>query len=696
MKTKGIGFFERNVEKMVVGGVGAVLLGVLAMQFMYEPNLVKVENGDPVPPARAYAPVEARAQKMAAEMDRTDVSALLPAAPKANALDQFQSLRSTPTPGSASLRFAGTGTSVQVVESVDPGLGSGDGLVPVFSAPAPSAPVAFAFGVTFDPTEVLSQPDLAKLVPAQQPFDAFPITVEAVVDGTAVAAALAADPDGEATKYRAMPAGWWRVGAEVLGVRLERSERRADGTWSDPVDVPTLPGRIDLVKAAAASQSPEDLRFLLEDARRLSESTLRPQMFNTIAGDPWAPPTEAAKALAAASQDWSPEVRSKLKERETILRRLDIAKDRLKALDNPPPDRGGASPGGRRGGGDPAPDPAPGGQPKEDPRRKTFEAQVKTLEEQDKKVIAELIALGYSDGVIGAAPTTPVPNARLSEVKIKAFLEDPKVRVLAHDLTATPGKTYRYRVRLDMNNPAFGRTTALSAEQADLAKNPVSKGTPSEWTAPIETLSDRYLFITGASDGSTNGRVSASFDVYLFHYGYYRKGTTTLDLGDTIDAAVKLNDPNRRPLFDLALLKSPDGGGPAELPEIPVPAGEGENQVIPLPAGASPGPKELRISSPEYLLDVAWAPRLGSSRNAGTITEVILADANGALTVQTPDAIRTSELVKRVATSAKLGETQGEITIKGPGAEEELRRRPEQPKEPKDGGGGGGGGAGGG
>jgi hypothetical protein len=692
MKTKGIGFFEQNVEKLVVALVGIIFLGVLAMQFLFEPNQVTVGKGDPVPPARAYGPVEARAQQLSAELDRTDVSGLLPTPPQADVHPQFKSLRNAPVPNSGTLKFAGASTVVQRVDGAEIA-DTGSGLIPEFAPPAPQTPVAFSFGVTFDPSEVVAEPGLAKLLPGEQPFDAFPVTVEALVDGTAIAAALASDPDAEGEKFRAIPTGWWRSGAEILGVRLERQERQINGSWGESVEVPVLPGRLDLVNVAHESQSTEELRFLVEDARRLNESTLRPVMYNTIAGDPWAPPTEAMKVLASLSQDWSPEIRAKLRDRDNNTKRLENAKARLAGIDKPAPDRGGGGEsggGGRRPGPTPSPDPANPGEAKEDPRRKSIEAEINRLEDSEKKLVEELVSLGYSDGKIGQ--NVPPPPRGATQPVAPTLLEDPKLRVWAHDLTATPGKTYRYRIRIDMNNPAFGRSSSLAPEQQEWAKKPVARGTPSPWTAPVEVLSDRYFFISGASDGSSAGRVSASFDVFLFHYGYYRKGTAALEMGDTIDAAVKLNEPNRRPIFDLAGLKATEAGGRVELPQASTP--DAEAKEIPLPAGAKAGPKDLRIASPVYLMDVASMPRLGGGRTASQAVSVILANPEGQLIVQSPDEMRASELAKRVANSAKLGETQGDITIKGPGAGEQLQQRPIQKREREDDGGGGGAGGG--
>ena len=49
---------------------------------------------------------------------------------------------------------------------------------------------------------------------------------------------------------------------------------------------------------------------------------------------------------------------------------------------------------------------------------------------------------------------------------LKALLENADIRVYAHDMSAVPGKVYRYRVRVVCNNPYFGKDIMLRIESA--------------------------------------------------------------------------------------------------------------------------------------------------------------------------------------------------------------------------------------
>jgi hypothetical protein len=61
-----------------------------------------------------------------------------------------------------------------------------------------------------------------------------------------------------------------------------------------------------------------------------------------------------------------------------------------------------------------------------------------------------------------------------------------------------PGKTYRYRMMVAVNNPAFARTSALVKEQQDLAGSPLVYSAASQWSEPIQVMADQYYFVTSA------------------------------------------------------------------------------------------------------------------------------------------------------------------------------------------------------
>ncbi len=713
MKTRGIGFFEQNIEKLVLGGVGLAFLGVVAMQFLYEPNKIKIGNDAPVAPGEAYRKIEEKARQLNANIDRVALPEGLPAAPSATPIKEFDARRNQPLVPRATIAALGRAPSIARVDPVNTQTDtSGSGTFAEFKSPAPTNPIAFTYGVTIDPTEVALSQDLAKILPAQQPYDTFAVSVEATFDGTALGARLTADPDG-AGPLQAMPSGWYRNGFEVMGVRLQRQERNSDGSWGGVVDVPAIPGKLDMVQTAQQATDFVVLNSLISQAKGYGEFLMRQPFLSTVAGDAWAPPSEASKILAVLSGDMPKEIELKFKNRMDLATKVARLKAQIGQVGKEParPSTGPGGGGGRGGGGREATPATPNPNEKVDltpdeARKKALEGELKKAQDAERKVIEELIALKYLDksALPAATGSTPVGDSSRGGPGVltaaKPTIEDPSIRVWAHDFTATPGKTYRYRVLIATSNPLFGKGTQLASDQQKLATQQVAFGEPSEWTPPIGVLDKRYTFVTGASDGSTAAsRVTASFDVYEFHYGFYRKGTAQLEAGDPLEAQVTLNDPNRRPIFDLKKLVNEAGDiVPIVYPE-PEPAPEGQpdaKPIIKLPENSVAGPKDLKVSSPLYLLDVTRVASVGEQDGrSGESTLVTLVNEQGAFVKQVASKSAAGDLAKRLALSVKLGESQGDLqTIKGPmdAPKIVLPKGPKPPENPGDGGGGGGGG----
>ena len=88
------------------------------------------------------------------------------------------------------------------------------------------------------------------------------------------------------------------------------------------------------------------------------------------------------------------------------------------------------------------------------------------------------------------------------------------LRIWAHDLTAVPGKKYKYRMRAVMYNPLAGWPLYLKEKSATL-----QAALTSDWSEPSEAIKiqrDMYYFVTGARD---DGDV-AQFEIYKWHTGW--------------------------------------------------------------------------------------------------------------------------------------------------------------------------------
>lgn len=717
MKLKGVNWFEQNVEKVVLAGVSVIFLGVVAMQFLYEPNKFKVGTSV-VTPGEAFGPVARRAEEVKGKMETPVEQLGLPQPPKADIINQFVARQKGSVTPSPMIVALGPGSTVTGAMGDGKVIRGTTKLAPLVIA-APTSVVVASYGATIDPTEAIAHPELKKLLPAEQPMDKRSVSVEAKFDGAAIKAALLRSGD-EGASY---PTQWWRDQVEILGVRLERQEMGSNGDWSKETVVPLVPGRgvPDLLKNA---KTLNDMPEVLSVARIAAEELQRPQSLRTIAGQSWKRPSEMPKLGDAGV---SAEVRKLMTEREKLTAEKDRLNRRLQEIDkqsntptrNPGSGGGGGGGGKGSGGGGAAP---PSG-PATDPAKKIADLKrpvEEALKRNEEKMTANenaLKAIGFDTTGNPLPPAAPVASDKPLP---KTVLDNPSIDVWAHDLTVTPGKAYRYRVRVLLNNPAFGRGAFLTAEQQDLAKSPTIESAPSEWSDPIDVLADKYFFITSATESDPRAASRATAELYQFFYGYYRKASLYLEPGDVLSAPVKLPDPAKLPVYDLTTLAEANPAQPPPsinqpiqgLPQNLQPGGRGnqidgggrgkagapaaapqEKAKVELPQNAKPWSGIVRADFDVYLLDVQKLPADSASR-------ALLRVEDGTIIARIPTDDEKAMTYKAVLASAKDGENQGQPIAPAPDKkpanpiDQPGRPGRDAPPPPPPGGGGGGGGGG--
>lgn len=707
MKLKGINPFEQHVEKIIIGGCGAAFVGAMAWQFFFAEKTVKVGGADK-PVARAFEPAEEEAKKKLAKMDLPSPDA--PELPKINLGGTLAMGRNLKLPEAAGSTVPmGRGPGLASLGTSDGGV-TASGMFAIPAVPAPADAFALAFRNTVSPAERLRSPELAKLLPAEQPFDKAAVSVEAEIDGKQLFAALSADPDGDGPLSAVLP-NWISEGGtagtplvEVVGVQLERrTVRKPDGTTpstEEVVMVPVIPGRTDSVQYwKDQAQSGGSVPPLLEEVREALEDIMRPPYLETIAGVEWAPPREMAVELqpeGASKKDIELViVKREIKKKERRVAELGGGK-RSRQIGTTPPPGGGGRPGagggpGRgtaptRGGGDDRGNQPGGDTQTEQTRQKAIERLNNELDTLYKR-LRELDKTQAPEGTPG------------EPVAVKPLFESEKVKVWAHDLTVEPGAVYQYRVRYVINNPLFDR--ALQAEQTPLARQQLVEGAWSEWTAAVDVGRDRYFFITNAeSRDGVSGRPRATADLFVFYYGFYRNGSASVEPGDVMNA--KANLPKLL-LADMSVLEATLAGaqgpvGPLDPIKREVPpstTGQGRNPArdpapVEDPIMKIAAPEEIPLPVDAILMDVVTA--LGQTAGNARF-DVTFRDQTGALVTVSPDRDRSRPEYKVVEASAKAGREQGKLPP--PEVEEEQvipTKRPDRPAPPPPGGGGGGGG----
>lgn len=712
MKLKGISFFEANADKLVLGVTGVAFLGVVAMQFLSS-SYIKVGSNDKVTPGNAFQPVEEEATKLNAKL--TSENPKLPEAPAFTLTSKLQDLAGKPLGESGTLVALGVPPMIQMAPR-DATIAAATYDLPKVPAPAPA--VAAPYSATVSPIEVVAHPELAALLPAEQPFDKMAVSIETAYDGSALRDSLLADPDNEGPR-EPLPLAWWRDPLEqgddlvtIVGVEAERELLlNADGTTpSTPevVMVQAAPARVDGLKLWKDNvRSLGDVPPTVVTLRSEMDQILRPSFYQTIAGPAWSSPAEV---LAQGDQnEKARQVRIKRNQLADVDRRIANVRDLISKAPEPSQGRGeGSSPppppagggrggrggrGGGGGGGGPAPS-APAAQPRGDKR--LLEASLKNYEAQRQRVVDELVKLG--ERVDGATPT-PAENT-LAPGGQPGLLEAGEQKIWVHDLNAVPGATYRYHVRVVVNNPLFGRN--LQDSQKTMADDSLIRSPWSEWSGPVQVDAPKVMFVSSASEASEiDPRPHASVELYQFYYGYYRQASAGLSPGEAAAGKamlpeLKLADMSKlQQLYkdgDPALAAVP-GGGTVQPPAIPGGRGRIEPGGRGRPSGAGGGsyeggpgvrgsqppeapavpeaskfpawmnvevPRSLELGGAMVFLDAGQVP-LSAGDGPGSTQGIaaLFRDPNGLLMVRRPDKETQYPYYARVRASAKSGLTQG-------------------------------------
>jgi len=717
MKVKGINPIEQNVEKIVLGVAGAALLGVVAMQLLGGSN-VQV-GGKSVALDGAYAPVKEEALRVTAQM--TEQNPSTPDVPVVDLLGEYQSQANSPIAVRPRLAPMGPAMALSTAATAPDAAPIMDAVYAAITIPAPAAPTAYSFRNTLNPIQVARNPELAAIVPVAQPHDKAAVTVEATFNGRALQDMLRTDPDGAAGPARPIPLRWWQDALEIVAVRAERQSQSLTGQWSNAEAVKPLPGQMDLLTPATPGErlNPVTIRPVVATARQMASQILRPDYFDVLAGQPWMPPSAAAKVQAIESR--RPDIERLRSQRREIDRQI-VLQNQILEQQGGTPSRG--TPGSSGGHGDgqprtPARQPEPAGA---NPQTQAIRGRITALEEQLVRNEEQLSDIGVDlRGQI-------IPIWKEDENALDFNLpsvESPDVRLWVHDARVEPGAVYRYRMQVVFNNPFFGNAAALLPDQQSLAAEPFLYGQWSEWGQPTGVEQDRYYFVTAASVSDALGAAPrAQVEVFEFYYGFWRRGTANLSGGDLVIASLELPAPELRPIYDLA--RAP-GANPATQPTSPnAPgnemdeqrrlaeerrrqAGGGNRPGLPgapaapaIAALANPGPAQLPPTPTNaILLDVTTRPGGQDSGMAGvgmrTVIQAIFRSSAGRIETRSPDTDRSAATYRRLRQSAEEGLRQG--IPEEPEEPEEFVPPPLPPPDrtgtpPPPGGGGGGGGGG--
>ena len=344
----------------------------------------------------------------------------------------------------------------------------------------------------------------------------------------------------------AAPSTWRNNAIYFVDVVFERQEKNRDGTWTKEVTVPAMFGR----KTFRQDIQSDDKGKLKFDANNFFVSMRGEQsMENEIRQPNFYPSLYGTGKSASTAVDAAPgeqPVANPANKKKLL--ELEKSKEELNTMDQELQDaggewddeiaikeaeaarkkreqegsKGGGSSGGGGGGGlgggagaGSMGSPSGGDSPSKDKsKRKILTEKTRTLRAKVKKMEKEL---GLD---LQTQPTTTAAAAPIKPAEQDLDFID----VWTHDLTATPGKTFRYRCRVEIFNPFFGKKRQLVEQQKKLSDIATISTAISDWSAPVRVpLHTMYYAEAGVigDPAASSARQSASFCVYTLKNGLW-------------------------------------------------------------------------------------------------------------------------------------------------------------------------------
>ena len=306
MQIKNINFFERHVEKFILG-VAAIVITVIAWYFLLgTPYAVKLGEMENVSPGRVNHMVKDAADQLADKIS-DDTTSPLPPVPVPPYADSFRELmaEAVQTP------------IVNPIPMGQPGIDKKHGgtteaiVVTHFDVPTPPPLTELhardSYDVLGDRDAIIDQlieinydlgddaeqyaeqeaDKFAEIVVDQAPRDFSYVSVSGEFDLDGWRKALSLAP-GESR----IPESWWRDYLLVVDVILERREQvPATGQWSEPVRVGTLPGALTYRHDIDSDDWTQNVAVSLIQEIRNRQDEIRRAEFPPTSGDhTWLPP----------------------------------------------------------------------------------------------------------------------------------------------------------------------------------------------------------------------------------------------------------------------------------------------------------------------------------------------------------------------------------------------------------------------
>ena len=577
MASKNISFWERYTELLVLGVVAVAFVGLLALQFIGSPNNFDSRGGEGIAPGALNSQLSAAANRLDDQINQPGV----PEAMQQSAGDDLEA-------AFTGALTSGVGASQDVHLAYAPRgiLGSGVSVLSTASlvvepnVPTPGQPFVYQTFDTLEDDVVSAFPVLGERFGPGDPLDITWLTVAASFDAEALLAQYATST---ATAGR-LPERWYNGRIDVLDVRIERRQQQANGTWSEPVLIDTLPGsirfrdRITSVKDVPARDS-----LLVElHTPPTQQLLLQPDFLATRSGL-WTEPADA-KALAeggAVQVDPLDQLKRLLRRQKQLQKQLDeLGGGGFGGGGGPgggpggggglgpgggggfgpggggglgpggggglgPGGGGGLGPGGgggRGGGLGPGGSPGQGDPDGDEAKKRRLERQLERLSRDIDRARRDAM---QAHGLTEQALEDLLDGEDETDATVDVFVVDGQLWIWGYDINVQPGERFTYRVSVEVANPLFAKKLSLPEPQRHLAEKISVRSQASAWSEGLLVERPTRMFSVRAMPAGQDGMTSfgtASFDVYRFQGGRWWLERVSVSPGGRIGGLVQVKD----------------------------------------------------------------------------------------------------------------------------------------------------------
>jgi hypothetical protein len=384
---------------------------------------------------------------------------------------------------------------------------------PVFEAPQKIRTHQW-FG-SIEESEVEQTSTLNEIVDGP-PYDTTWVQVAAKFDLDAAIAAFTTSTD----ELDAIPTQWFENGADIFDLVIERQVLEGD-TWSIAETVSVLPGQLSFrTKLSGGEVDAMERDAIVKQLRKGDqEQIVQPAFYALKGAQPVGietPSTWEGEEEAFLEEGPLADLHTSLKRIETIIESQIKSIAKIEEQIDEEKKKGGSGPIGSGGG--------------------SNSTKIKRLEK--KLLVAHEKLSKFTNDK--SSIEEEIAELERIEGELTETVMSGEVWFWAHDLSVDQGKTYRYKMTLELANPFFGHKPSLYEEQKELAASPTTPTASSEWSEAVEVQQSAQWFVVRANranDGYSSNlsdRGSVSIDMFEFSDGAWAENNRRIYVGQPL------------------------------------------------------------------------------------------------------------------------------------------------------------------